>query len=190
MTAWAAASAESKRSCAISGAAHAIASAVQMVPSLAVMVLSPPSSAAHPPASATAHPASAAAHPASAESAGGASRPHAGEAMIAFHARHPTVVITAEYTVIARPAALLEARASEALLRRGLPAIRVPGRSAEPVGRAPERTIICKPAGYLAVGIRDAEPVFRIVRPQPPCPSLLRDRGNAGSRSDERKNGR
>ena len=79
--------------------------------------------------------------------------------MVALHARHPTVVVTAEDTVIACPAALLETRISEAALRRALPAIQVLGRSAA------ERTIGRKPAGHLAIGIRHAEPVFRIMHP-------------------------
>ena len=56
-----------------------------------------------------------------AESAERAPRSHAGEAVVALHARHPAVVITAEDTVIARPAALLKTRISEALLRRRPP---------------------------------------------------------------------
>ena len=47
--------------------------------------------------------------------------------MVALHARHATVVISAEDTVIARPAALLKTRISEALLRREFPAIKALG---------------------------------------------------------------
>jgi hypothetical protein len=73
-----------------------IAIAAQIVQNLPVMMLSPPpATTVHPPAAAGAHPSTAA-------KSAGAPRSHASEAAIALHARHPTVLIPAEDTVIAR----------------------------------------------------------------------------------------
>ena len=85
-------------------------------------------------------------HPTAAAKSAGASRSHASEAAIALHARHPTVLIAAEDTVIARRAALFETLISEALVRREHPAIRAAGRSAaKPAGRTVRRI----PTGHL-----------------------------------------
>jgi hypothetical protein len=99
MTAWAAASGESKRSCAIEGVVQTIAIAAQIVQNLPVIMLSPPPATV--PAT-TLHPTAAAAHPSTTAKSADASRSHASETAIALHARHPTVLITAEDTVVAR----------------------------------------------------------------------------------------
>lgn len=75
--------------------------------------------------------------------------------------RHPAIVISPENAVTARPGALLEALASEAL----------PGREAlgacagGPLGSRADSAVTCKPLSHLAVRIGDAEPVRGIVRP-------------------------
>jgi hypothetical protein len=51
------------------------------------------------PTAAAAHPSTTAAHPSTTAKSADASRSHASEAAIALHARHPTVLITAEDTV-------------------------------------------------------------------------------------------
>jgi hypothetical protein len=92
---------------------------------------------------------------AAAESTETAPRSHAGEAAVALHARRSTIVITAEDAVMAGPAALLKPRfpkrcwAKPRLTRF---------RAAALLG--------AKPVGHLAIGIRHAEPVFRIMRPR------------------------
>jgi hypothetical protein len=80
-----------------------------------------------------------------------------------LHTRHPTVLIPAEDTVIARRAALFKTLISEALLRRERPAIRAAGHSAaKPAGRTVRR----KPAGHLAIGIRNAQSMLGIMHPR------------------------
>ena len=167
MRACAAASEESKRSCAINGAAPAIAIAAKMVQSLLVIALSPPS--ATMPSTATRP--STTAESASAESTPAERAPgsHARESVVALHARHTAVVITSEGTVIARPAALLKTRISETLLRRHLAATKALAPcAAESAGLAAADTAITggpKPSGHCAIGIRNAESVFRIMIP-------------------------
>ena len=111
--------------------------------------------------------------------------------MVALHARHTAVVITAEDTVIASPAALLKTRISEALLRRDLAAIKAlaPG-AAESASLAAAESAITPQTGRPP---RDWHTARRAgvpdYAPTPNCPAVLL-RGNAGTRNDERKNGR
>src|ERR1017187_2092713 len=115
-----------------------------------------------PPTAATAHP-TAAAHASTTAKSADAHPSHALETVFALHARHPAVLIPAECTVAARRAALLKALISEALLRRERPAIRTAGRSpAKPACRTVRRI----PAGHRAIGIRDAQPMLRIMHPR------------------------
>jgi hypothetical protein len=78
-----------------------------------------------------------------------------------LHARHATVVITAEGAVLTRPPALLKTPISEAL----------PGRAAErltpafPAAKVAPGRAAAEPAGDRTIGIRHAEPVRRIMRP-------------------------
>jgi hypothetical protein len=115
-----------------------------MVQTLPVIALSPPSAAAHP---------SATAHPSAAAETADAPRSHAREPAIALHARHPTVVVAAEYAVIGRRGALLKTWISEALLRREPLAIQASGLGA---AERAHPAFGSKPAGHLAVGIRHA----------------------------------
>jgi hypothetical protein len=78
-----------------------------------------------------------------------------------LHARHATVVITAEGAVLARPAALLKTLISEALL--GCAADRLT--PAFPAAKVAPGRAAAEPVGYRAIGIRHAEPVRRIMRP-------------------------
>src|ERR1039457_3127111 len=121
-----------------------------MEQSLPVIVLSPPTATVP---TATVHPTATAAHPSTTAKSASASRSHASEAAIALHARHPTVLIAAEDTVMACRAALFKTPISQALLRRARPAIRASGHSAAvPACRTVRRI----PAGHLAIGIRNA----------------------------------
>ena len=86
------------------------------------------------------------------------SRTHAGESAIALHARHPTIVITAEDAVLACPAALFKALISKVLLRRHLAAVRAP--ELRPLGtcRARRRRTGWPPRGWRMArlsGVRD-----------------------------------
>ena len=137
-------------------AAHANASALQMVQSLTVMVNAsllrhrgiPPPPPWNPPPK----------PPAAAS--------HAGEAAVALHARHAAVVITAEDAVIARPAALLKTRLSKAACRASPRNVGAPALPTEsPAGFATDPRILPKAVGHLAIGIRHAQPVLRIMRP-------------------------
>jgi len=164
MRACAAASDESKRSWAINGAAPAIAIAAKMVQSLLVSALSPPPAATRPPTASESAAAAPCAESAAAKRAPGS---HAREAVVALHARHTTVVITAEGTVIARPIALLKTRISETLLRLAATKALAP-RAAESASLAAAETATTggpKPSGHRAIGIRNAESVFRIMIP-------------------------
>jgi len=109
------------------------------------------------------HPSAAAAHPSTTAKSAGASRSHASEPAIALHARHPTVLIAAEDTVMACRAALFKTLISEALLRRERPAIRAAGHSAP---GPPGRTVRRIPASDFAIGIRHAQTVLRIMHPR------------------------
>jgi hypothetical protein len=109
------------------------------------------------------HPSTAAAHPSTTAKSADASRSHASEAAIALHARHPAVLIPAEDTVLSRRATLFKALISEALLRRERPAIRAAGHNA---AGPPARAVRPIPASHLAIGIRHAQPVLRIMHPR------------------------
>jgi hypothetical protein len=78
--------------------------------------------------------------------------------VVALHARHPAIVISAEDAVIVGIAALLKPGISQALLRPGLPAIEI-WRATESLATGP------KPARHLPIGVRRAEPMSRVVRP-------------------------
>src|SRR5580658_8415054 len=134
MTACAAASGVLKRSCAIAGA---IVSAVKTIQNLVVIELSPPSAA---------------------ESAHGAPGSHAGEAVVALHARDSTIVISAKNAVMLVITAPLEALTSQA--RYACTAVK--GRLAP--GPCSASGV---PAGHFTVRIGHSKSVRRIVRPRP-----------------------
>jgi len=81
--------------------------------------------------------------------------------MVALHARRSTVVISAEDAVIFGIAALLKPRISQA--RPAPPAIEIRRLASESPATGP------KPAGDLTIGIRYAQPMFRVVRPRRPA---------------------